>query len=243
MATLASSYGPGEIEAALDRFVAATRDNRRNAYPLNAFVPGRSVFPQEAMYRDVMNDALAEHRWDRLQNASPVRVFLAYVRPGAPFSRSVVGALRKYRRRSLAGVLHGDEELPSGFETETVTLQDVATRAEAVDTVLTSSATWPVTRLPRIGGKTYIDGGAIDGLPIRALSPEAQSGRVIVLLADDHPSLPNSANRLYLAPEEPPCVSLWDYASPEKVVATYEAGQAAGKARNAEIRAFLGSTD
>jgi predicted acylesterase/phospholipase RssA len=231
----------GRTEEVLGFFVDATRANRRNVYPLNAFIPRRKVFPHEAMYRNGLACALDGTGWETLRRASPVRVLLAYVRPGEPFGRSLLGAIRGYRRRSRQRILHGDPDLPRGVATETVTLQTVDSPQTAVDTIMTSSATWPITALPRVAGRTYIDAGAVDALPVRALSARAQRGKILVLLSDcfPHAELPDRPRRLYLAPADEPSVARWDYASPDKVLATFERGRRDGRRWRSRIQDFL----
>lgn len=232
----------GRAHEALRFFVDATRANRSNVYPFNAFIPRRRVFPHEAMYRGGLGHALAGTGWETFLGASPVRVFLAYVRPGEPFGPRVVEAVRGYRRRSQNNILHGDPTLPRGFGTETVTLQSVPSPQTAIDTILTSSATWPIVALPRAEGRTYVDAGAVDALPVRALSPQAQRGKILALLSTCFPAdrLPNTSRRLYLAPEQEPAVAMWDYASPDKVQITFERGQKDGMRWRSRVEEFLG---
>jgi predicted acylesterase/phospholipase RssA len=232
----------GRTDATLRRFVEATRLNRKNMYPVNAVLPFRKVFPHEEIYRDVLAHALDGPGWQSLRQASPVHTFLAYVRPGEPVARSVLGAVRSYQRRSRQNILHGASTLPRGIETETVTLQTLQSPQRVVDTVISSSATWPVTGLPRVAGRTYIDSAAVDGLPVRALSPSARRGKILIFLSNtvDPAKLPSNPNRMYLAPEVEPAISMWDYANPEKVLETFERGQREGRRLRSRIQDFIG---
>jgi predicted acylesterase/phospholipase RssA len=237
-AAMAAIAASGRTQEAMDSFIEAATRNRRNAYPMNALL-GRPVFPHERIYRDVLHRSLTPG-WSSLRSASPVRVLLAYVRPGEPVKRRLLGALKAYRQRARSGALHGAEVLPRGLETEAVTLQSANSPADAVDTVMTSSATWPVTQLPRVAGRCYVDGGLIDGVPIRALTPAAQAGAVLVLLSRPlRQRPPADANRLYLAPAKDLPVAMWDYTRPEGLKAAYELGRAAGQRDADRIRAFL----
>jgi len=239
MATISSS---GRQERALERFVDAVKSNRRNMYLHHAVLPKRKVFPHEDMYRETLHHALDDEGWDNVQQSAPIRVFMAYVEEGAPVRRTVLRALNAYRKRSKLGLLHGLDEPPPGLATETATLQHQAESPKhAVDLILTSSATWPITPFPRKEGRTYIDGGAIDGLPLRALSDEARNGKVMLLMADPRPAeeLPDDPDRMYLAPEDELPVTIWDYANHDRVLAAYERGQKAGEKLRPKIYDFL----
>ncbi len=237
-AAMATIMASGRAQHALERFVWAVQHNRRNVYPLNAVLAQRRVFPHDRMYRQALYDALGAGGWDNVRRSGPIRVFMAFVKPGAPFRRSVLRALGGYRKRSRLRLMHGLEEPPAGLGTETVTVQNAASIEQVVELILASSATWPITPLPRRGGRTYIDGGAIDGLPVRALSPEARLGKVLLLRTDPlrAEERPGTANRLYLSPDRPLPVSIWDYAHHERVLATYERGRRDG----ARLRGLVG---
>jgi predicted acylesterase/phospholipase RssA len=220
-------------------FLARAAANRRNVYPERL---GRApVFPHEEIYRATVAAGLADGGLERLLAAGPVRILLAYTTPGARFVRSLVGALRDYRARKRAAILHGPEDAPPGFALEVVTAQALGSAAAIEDAVLASSATPLVTRLPRTGGRTYVDGGFVENIPLRALSPAAQAGRVLVLLTRpaEAASVPASHDRLYLAPEHPVRIAKWDYTSPEKIEATYESGRRAGRELRTRILGWL----
>lgn len=220
-------------------FLARARVNPRNVYPERL---GRgAVFPHEAIYRATVAAGLDDGGLERLQAAGPVRILLAHTMPGARFVPALWGALRDYRARKRAAILHGPEDAPSGFALEVLTAQALGSAAAIEDAVLASSATPLVTQLPRRDGRTYVDGGFVENVPVRALSPEAQAGKVLVLLTRPAPvaSLPASRERLYLAPEDDVPIAKWDYTSPAKLEATFESGRRAARRWRAHILDWL----
>lgn len=226
-------------DAMMERFVALAAANRRNVYPERL---GRGpVFPHEAIYRATVGAALAAGGFARLPAAGPVRILVASVAPGARFAPCLWRALRDYRARKRAGVLHGPDEVPPGFRLDVVAAQELASPGEVEDAVLASSATPLVTRLPRRDGRIYVDGGFVENVPVRALSPAAQAGKVLVLLtrAAAERSLPSSATRLYLAPATDVPIAKWDYTSPARLEATYEMGRRDGRRLRDRVLAWL----
>ena len=214
----------------MERFLALAAGNPRNVYPERI---GRgSVFPHEAIYRATVACGLDAAGLARLAAAGPVRILLAHAEGGARFAPLLWRALRDYNARKRAGALHGPEAAPPGFHLEVVTAQELGSAAAIEDAVLASSATPLVTRLPRVGARTYVDGGFVENVPVRALSAAACAGRVLVLLTRPAPSaaLPATADRLYLAPEADVPIAKWDYTSPDKLAATYDAGRRAARA-------------
>ena len=137
--------------------------------------------------------------------------------------------------------MHGPDECPPGFALEVVTAQELGTPEAIVDAVLASSATPLVTRLPRSDGRTYVDGGFIENVPLRALSNDARRGRVLVLLTRPARGdvMPATKDRLYLAPEADVPVAKWDYTSPDRIAATFEAGRAVGRRERERVLRWL----
>jgi NTE family protein len=228
-ACMAVALAARATEPMMARFLALAAENRRNVYPERIGRGG--VFPHEPIYRATVACGLDDAGITRLYGAGPVRILLAATIPGARLMPSLWGALRDYQARKRAGVLHGPDDAPPGFALEVVTAQQLGSREAIVDAVLASSATPLVTRLPRFGGRTYVDGGFIENVPVRALSNDARYGRVLVLLTRPaHPeTLPETADRLYLAPETDVPIAKWDYTSPDKIQATFDAGRAVGR--------------
>ncbi|MEW6268001.1 MAG: patatin-like phospholipase family protein [Thermodesulfobacteriota bacterium] len=228
-ACMAVGVAARAVEPMMECFLRLASASRRNFYPERL---GRGpVFPHEAIYRETVASGLAGGTLDRLRAAGPVRILLAYVAPGARFLPSFWSALRGYRERKRTGALHGPDAPPPGLGVEVVTAQALGGAAAIEDAVLASSATPFVTRLPRDGGRTYVDGGFVENVPVRALSEPGRAGRVLVLLTRPAAAvdLPRVARRLYVAPERDVPIAKWDYASPTRLEATFEIGRRDGR--------------
>ena len=112
---------------------------------------------------------------------------------------------------------------------------------DLADYVLKSSTSPPVTSIPREDGKMYLDGSLVDAVPLRALTPEAQAGRVLILLTRCYPEdkLPKKDNHLYVMPSVPPPIHKWDYTRPEAIQKALDAGERDATQQMARIEAFL----
>jgi len=234
VALAARSTGP-----MMERFLELAGENPRNVYPERL---GRApVFPHEAIYRATVACGLDAGGLERLAAAGPVRILLAHAAAGLRFAPLLWRALRDYGARKRDGILHGPDAAPPGFDLEVVTAQELGSATAIEDAVLASSATPLVTRLPRVAGRTYVDGGFVENVPVRALSAAARGGRVLVLLTRPVPRalLPATADRLYLAPEEEVPIAKWDYTSPDKLQRTYDAGRGAARALRGDVLRWL----
>jgi predicted acylesterase/phospholipase RssA len=241
-AAMAAAAAAGRAQETVDDFCARTAANRANVYPLHV-LSGQPVFPHEAMYRATILAALSGGGFEALQAAAPVRLLLAYLAEGASPLRTIVGAARAYRARKSRCVVHGPPDAFPGFRLQVVTAQDCASAHEVCDAVLASSCTPPLTSIQVRDGRRYADGALVDHAPVRALSPSARRGKVLVLTTmtiPDH-AVPRVDGRLYLAPGRDLPIAMWDYASPAKVQATYDRGWADGARLASAVDAFLGA--
>ena len=251
-ACMAVGLAAGRTEAMMERFLALAQANRRNVYPERLLLRGplrrgagtedrKLVFPHEAMYRATVASALAGDGFAALRNAAPIRILLAHLPESRAAWRPAWSAYRDYRCRKRAGVIHGSATPPPGFAVEIVTAQDLESARAVEDAILASSATPLVTRLPRRNGRVYVDGGFVENVPLRGLSPDARAGRCLVLLTRPIPpsELPSDATRLYVAPERAVPIAKWDYASPAKLEATYELGRRDGARLRERVLAWL----
>jgi predicted acylesterase/phospholipase RssA len=209
----------------LDYFCERTAANRSNVYPLHV-LGSRPVFPHEQIYRATILHALADGGFEALKSAAPLRILLAHFTSGASPIKTVFGAVMAYRQRKKRHILHGPDEPHPGFGVQYVTAQDCASSNELADFILASSCTPPITAVQTIDGRSYGDGALVDHAPVRALSPEARESKVLVFSTMHIPrhALPVVDNRLYFAPSRPIPISIWDYASPDKVKQAHALG-------------------
>lgn len=237
---MALASAVGKTQETLEYFMARTAENQRNVYFGN-LLSGNPVFPHESMYRSAILNALDKDAFDLLKTKAPVRIFAAYVKEGQPTLRTVFRAMRSYRYRRVNQVVHAPEEGVRGMGVEVFVAQECSSPQEICDKVLISSTTPPMTRVPVINRCTYVDGGLVDNVPVRALTPEAREGKVLVLVSRHipHELLPRKQNYFYLAPSMPTPVAIWDYTSPEKIEETFRLGQRDAYHHLDEIEKFL----
>ena len=230
-AAMATMVASGRSAEALVHFRELVSRNSRNFHP-KRWLRGEPAFPHEAMYRDTLAFALADGGFERLKAGPTVRILQASVQPGEPVRRTVLRAMRIYSKRKAEGRVLAPDGAPPGMSWRAVVAQDAADPAALIDEVITSSATWPVTRIPVRGGRTWVDGGVVDNVPMRALSARARSGSVLVLLTRPYGSeqVPRDEGRLYLAPSQPVPAKKWDYTRADLLLATFERGRQEGMA-------------
>jgi predicted acylesterase/phospholipase RssA len=235
---MALAVATGLERPLVDVFCARTAANRRNVYPERLFL-GRPVFPQEAMYRGTMLELLDAASLERLARAPRVRILQAYVEPGRPVLPTVASAWWAYASRRRRGVLHGPDHPHPGILAEVDTAQDARDVDDLATKVLRSSASPPVTPIQRVSGRIYFDGSLVDAVPVRALSPAARAGAVLVLL--NRPCSPPALadNVQYLAPSREVPIHKWDYTSPDRVRQAFDLGRRDGEAARPTVERFL----
>lgn len=245
-AAIALTHVAGRFDDAFDHFLGSVTANQRNFYPDRALRRQRP-FPHEEIYRDVVRFALRDHGFAQVRASAPVHILLSYVEAGQPFVSTSWTAVRAFAKRRLRGVLHGPEQLPPGVGVEIVNSHEATDIEELLDWTLMSSTIPPITSIQRKAGRRYLDGGLIDNIPIRALPKLARgSGSKVLCLVSHHVRVPkrpvqwrNGADVLYLAAQAPLPVGVWDYTSPDRVIAAIELGQRDGAAMRDEVLAFL----
>lgn len=222
---MAAACCAGKIEETLEYFSSRTAANPSNVHVANLFGE-KPVFPHEEMYRATILHALGDGGFEALKSAPLLRILLAHFEGGASPARTVLGAALAYRRRKKKMILHGPDRPHPGLRVQLATAQDCASKEQLCDLIMASSCTPPITRVQRIDGRTYADGALVDHAPVRALTPDARAGKIIVFstqcIAPE--ALPSIEGRLYLTPSRPIPISMWDYASPDRVAAAFELG-------------------
>jgi predicted acylesterase/phospholipase RssA len=236
-AAMAAACCTGRIMETLEDFTARTTKNDANVYPLDA-LRGRPVFPQEAMYRAAVLSILGDDGFEALKASAPLRILLVHFARGAPVLRTVWGAARAYRARRKRKILHGPDRPYPGLVEERATAQDCSSKEDLCDLIMASSCTPPITSVQRIGGRAYADGALVDHVPVRVLSDEGRSGRILAFSTMCIPvsARPRIDGRLYLTPSRPIPIAMWDYAHPDRVREAFDLGvrDAEGFVRPAE---------
>lgn len=241
-AAMAVTCASGRINEGLRAFMTRVRSNPRNVYLEELVTRRRPVFPHQDIYEEAMLETLKDGGFERMQRAAPIRIFLSYVNGQENPYVTIFGAISAYVKRRRLGVVHGPERPHPGLTSEVVTAQEARSPEEIVEWVIASSATPPLTKVPVHQGRRYADGSLVDNIPIRALSPEAQQGKVLALLSRPVPPerFPaQTPRRLYLAPPSSLGIAQWDYAAPVKLKATFEAGKEYARNHRRRITRWL----
>lgn len=245
-AAFALAQVAGRSDDTFEHFLGIVTANERNFYPDRALRRERP-FPHNDIYRDTIRFVLRDRGFAQLRAGAPVHIFLSYVQAGQPFVSTSWNAVRAFADRKRRGVLHGPQQLPRGVGVEVVSSHGAIDVEQLLDWTLMSSTIPPITPVQRKAGRRYLDGGLIDNVPIRALPAVARGeGSKVLCLVSHHVRVPekpvqwvDGAEVLYLAARAPLPVRVWDYTSPERVIAAIELGQRDGVAMRDRVLAFV----
>lgn len=246
-AAFALAHVADRFDEAFEHFLTLVEVNQRNFYPRRALRRERP-FPHNEIYRRAVRHLLGEGGFERVREGAPVHILLTYVLEGHRFVPTSWGALQKFVDRRRRGVLHGPAQLPAGLGTQVVCSREAEDVEQLLDWTLMSSTIPPITPIQRRGGRRYLDGGLIDNIPIRALPEDARAEGSKILCLVSHNvrvperpvRLPSGVEVLYLAASEPLPVRVWDYTSPERVVAAIELGRRDAAALRERVETFVG---
>lgn len=234
------------FDHSFSRFLELVAVNQSNFYPTRALRRERP-FPHESIYRDSVRHLLRDDGFANIRAGAPVHIFLSYVQAGRPFVPTTWTAVQAFVDRRLRHVLHGPEELPPGIGTEVVCSREAIDVDQLIDWTLMSSTIPPITPIRRKAGRRYLDGGLIDNVPIRALPAEARAdGSKILCLVSHHVPVPRAPVRiaegaevLYLSALDDLPVRVWDYTSPERILAAIDLGRRDAATQLERVTRFL----
>ncbi len=245
-AAFALTHVARRFDVAFESFLESVAANQRNFYPERALRRQRP-FPHNSIYRDTLGVVLRDGGFSTIRESSPVYILLSYVDAGHPFVPTSWKALQAFADRRRRGVLHGPSRLPRGIGTEVVCSREAQNGDQLVDWTMMSSTIPPITPIQRRDGRHYLDGGLIDNIPIRALPEPARAPGAKILCLVSHRirvperpvRLPSGAEVLYLSAREQLPVRVWDYTSPERVLAALELGRRDATAMRDRVLGFL----
>ncbi len=229
-ATMAVMSLGGRIREGLNFFKKITGENEKNFYLSNLF--GKEpAFPQYAMYRRAILEIITEKAFKKIIAGPELRVLIS--RPPrflGPRSGTVVGLLAYSLEKKISYPVHPRWASKIGYRHEVIPVSSCSTVEELADLLLHSSCTPPVVPIMKRDGRTVLDGGIIDNVPVVALDKDP--GRTLVLLSRRYPEeiLPKVPGRIYLQPSEEPPVAKWDYTNPEGSQGAFDMGLRDGEA-------------
>jgi len=210
-------------------FKARVGANPRNVYLRNV-LNGDPVFPHARLYRAAMREHLTDAVLERLRNGPEIRVVISRHPSWLGPRSAVLAALAVYFAGQVRGDrLHCDLAQRAGFTAEAVSVRRCSTPDDLVDLILQSSCTPPFTPVYVRDGRTVLDGGLVDNVPVAFVPPAARSVLILLSRAVEDHDVPRVPGRTYVYPSQPIPIYKWDYTDPVKVQATYDLGRRDGE--------------
>ena len=211
------------------RFLELAADNPGN-FRLGNLLRSTPVFPHPGISRDSFLHSVPARALQRLRGGPDLRIVVSHPPRwlGAwfgPWIAALVAAgvneletflTRRTIRRWVRSL---------GFETSVIRARECADPEALVHAIFQSSTAPPVFPVTRRAGRAALDGALVEYAPLSAVS---DCRRPLVLLAGHRAALPLDAREVYAAPSRPVPVAPWDFASPARVVETFELGRSDG---------------
>lgn len=236
-AAMASMVYAGKTKECLEHFKEITGKNKKNFYPRNLFT-GEPSFPHYNMYRDTILKFINESALKKLKSGHDIKILLA--RPPrwlGPRSGTFVGFLTYSIEKKIVFPVHSSWSMRLGFAPEVASVKECETPDDLADLILQSSCTPPFVPIMFRNGRTVLDGGLVDNVPIMAL--DGFRGEALLMLTRRYApeKIINIPGRTYVQPSEPIPITKWDYTSPEGLQKTYDLGRRDGERFIEEWRA------
>ena len=207
------------------KFLELARDNPANVQ-LGNLLRSRPVFPHPRISRDSFLHSVSAPALQRLRARLDFRILIAQPPRwlgawlGAVLAVGVGELERRLTRKPQQRWVRS-----LGFAASVVRARDCASPEELVHAIFQSSTAPPVFPVTRRDGRAALDGGLVEHAPLSAV---ADCRRPLVLLSDFRETLPCSAREVYACPSKPVPASPWDFASPDRVIDTFELGRRDG---------------
>ncbi|MCR9166105.1 MAG: patatin-like phospholipase family protein [Nannocystaceae bacterium] len=216
----------GRTRAVLDAFKRRTAANPSNLHLRNVR-GGGPLFPHYAMYRGTILETTTEQMLAALREGPQIHVMLAHAPLGwHPAVAAAVGLVAYRVERKVARRIRARWPLRLGYEPTMVRADTCANADELADLILQSSCVPPLMPLMRRGTRGVLDGALVDGVPVEQV---AHLGPTLVLLSRHDDVIPTPPGVVAVRPSAPLPIKLWDYASPQRVQATFDQGRRDGE--------------
>jgi hypothetical protein len=214
------------LELAMRCFRSHIANNKRNIY-LSHLFGRRPIFPQGAIYREALLRTFDQSALKALHAGPDIRILITRPSSSLPgylgvFAGLAMCGLRGLEKRKFYARLAAQV----GFSKEFVSVKKCRTPAELADLILASSCTPPVTPLYTFNGRTALDGGLLEKIPISGLPQEPRV--TLILLTTRGRKLDHRPGFIYSEPSEQLRVASWDYAHPGRVDSLYALGKKDG---------------
>ena len=224
-AALAAILFAGGWSRFFPRFLALAAGSKGNLQ-LGNLLRRRPLFPHPRISRDSFLHSVSLRGLERLRAGPDFRIVISHP-PRVLGAR--LGALAAIAVHEIEGFvtkrLHTRWSRHLGFHTSTVRARDCDTPEELVHAIFQSSTAPPVFPVTRRNGLPALDGGLVETVPLATV---ADCRRPLVLLSRHRRDLPRGGREVYACPSHPVPISTWDFASPDKVIETFELGLSDG---------------
>lgn len=221
-AAIAAVLFAGGWSRFFEKFLELASSNERNVY-LRNLLRRHPVFPHPAISRESFLHSVTIRALEALRAGPDLRIVISHPPQliGARLAALLAVAVEEMEKR-LTGRTISDWVRRLGFHSSVVQARECDTPEALVHAVLQSSSAPPIFPITRRNGRAALDGALIDYVPLAAV---ADCQRPLVLLSRPEPHLPAGGREVFACPSAPLPVSTWDFASPEKVIRTFELGR------------------
>jgi len=230
-AAMASMIMSGTADIGLQIMKEAVAANKKNFYFKNLFRKEKA-FPHYDIYRNSIIKTFNADALNRLKQGPELRVL--FTNPPiylGPVSGTIIGLLTYSIEKNITQPVHPKFASKLGYKPMIVKLNDCNTSEEVADMIIRSSCTPPIIPIMKYNGKTTLDGGIIDNVPVFAINKDERKGKMIVLMTRLYKPkrIPNDPYILYVQPSKVPPIAKWDYTNPDGLQATYDLGRSDGE--------------
>lgn len=203
------------------KFLELAARNERNVHYRN-LLRRSSVFPHPAISHESFLHSVSARALQALRFGPDLRIVISHPPRflGARLAASLAVLVDEIEKRvTRRAVSEWVRRL--GFQSSVVRARECDSPEALVHAILQSSTAPPMFPVTRREGRVALDGALVENVPLSAV---ADCRRPLVLLSRHEPALPTGRREVFACPSETVPVSSWDFASPEKVVATFELG-------------------
>jgi predicted acylesterase/phospholipase RssA len=213
------------LEPAVQCFRSYIATNKKNFY-LSGLFTNRPIFPQAAIYREALLKVFDQAAVEALHRGPEIKVLLTRTCPSLPGYAGVFAGLSIYALSRLSG--QRGPLARFGFSKEFISVKECRTPEELADLVLASSCTPPITPLFSFQGRTALDGGLMESVPMNGLPQPAST--TLVLCTTRGRALKPRPGLVLVEPSQEPRIASWDYTDPVAIDDLYDLGQKDGVA-------------
>lgn len=188
-------------------------------------------FPVAGLYRQLIDETLTDERFTRICALTDLRVMVAYTPGWMPAALAAGIGLAGYQiEKKIFQPVHPRFGRAAGFQPAYLAVRTMTSAKEWADAVYASASVPPIMPITRLGGRTAIDGGMVDNVPVEPLQDiEARGGKTLVLLTRRYRHVPQVDCRTYVQPSQPIPVGQFTITNPDAILAAHAQGRKDGE--------------